>query len=755
MKDLVESLAKVIPLLDDYPLWVRGVVGGWLFVTAAVAVVLLLVPREAKTAPGARAATLWLTTGDRDIDRVHDALNSLEAGSHPINEQRLRVTLKSLFYRPAYSHVLEESEDTFLFALRRTQLILQYYTPSFSSSPSTRQNLVFATTRLVKLQQQLARVYGPTFDVDRFARDHEAKRTDFVDSLPPIERSLRDDPTLVSEATNTLEELVSALGRSGLTDRPTEQTGGVEGANDTAQHQGRILTTGTRRTSQVFISYRHVEPDERLADALAAYLLDRGITVFQDKRVRIGRSWIKEIDRHLRASTAFVVFVSAKSILSDMVRQEVVVAHERWQAGELSVLPIRVDFQGELPYDLAALLNPIQYGVWRQGDPIEEICREIHAALTEDEPLPIDPPMEDTTDAVLTGPATSAEQEGAPLPAADPRIVHETGIIRLESPFYVRRAEDDFVQRSLSVKATTIIIKGPRQSGKSSLLARAFAFAKSTALPAVYVDFQTLDSAQFAGLTTLLQALASKIARTLKTPLKPADTWDSAVGAKDNFAYFLEMAVLAAADHPVVLLLDEVDRVFDQDYRGDFFSAVRAWHGMRATAPQWENLNLIIAHATDPTLWIPDLNQSPFNVGESRRLADFNPDQIWHLNRLHGSPIRDKSGLAALTGLVGGHPYLVRQALYSLTSNSWSLIDLQRVACDNYGPFGDHLRRHLWALGHGKRLSKAVIRVIRDGVCDEEEVFQGLVAAGLVVGDSRHTARMRCELYRDYFPKHL
>ncbi len=74
--------------------------------------------------------------------------------------------------------------------------------------------------------------------------------------------------------------------------------------------------------NQVFISYRHVPPDEELAERLCAYLQERGLRVFLDKQIKVGLEWAAEIDRQLRASDFFVVFLSEDSIRSDMVRQE-------------------------------------------------------------------------------------------------------------------------------------------------------------------------------------------------------------------------------------------------------------------------------------------------------------------------------------------------------------------------------------------------------------------------------------------------
>lgn len=333
---------------------------------------------------------------------------------------------------------------------------------------------------------------------------------------------------------------------------------------------------------QVFLSYRHVPPDEQLAERLCGHLEKQGLRVFLDKQIRFGFDWVEEIDRQLRASDAFVVFLSSESIRSDMVRQEVQTAYELRRAGKMQIFPIRVGFEGELPYDLASYLNRIQYKLWNPGDSETELFDLVHAAITGGTPLPGAPSLEDSTVVSLADPFVVAEWEGAPLPAADPRIVMvmETGAIRLDSPFYVQRKQDEAVERCLARPGSTVVIKGPRQSGKSSLLARTHALSKKAGRRSVYLDFQTFDEPQLASLGATLQTLARRIARTLKTSIQPADMWDSELlGEKGSFAEFLTGAVLDGSTAPVVLILDEVDRLFDRPYRGDFFAAVRGWPG--------------------------------------------------------------------------------------------------------------------------------------------------------------------------------
>src|SRR4051812_38627536 len=393
--------------------------------------------------------------------------------------------------------------------------------------------------------------------------------------------------------------------------------------------------------SQVFLSYRHVEPDERLAEGLCAFLQQRGLRVFLDKQIRISLDWAMEIDRQLRASDSFVVFLSEDSIRSDMLRQEVQIAHELRQEGKLAIFPIRLGFQGKLPYDLGSYLNRIQYALWHPGDAETELFGLLHTAITGGASLPMAQSSDNLGVVSLADSSVAAEWKGAPLPAADPRIVIETGTIRLDSPFYVRRREDAAAESFLAQPGSTIVVKGPRQSGKSSLLARLYTLSKQWGRRSVYLDFQTFDEPQLASLGTILQTSARRIARTLKTPLQPDDVWDSdLLGEKGSFAEFLGRAVLDGSSSPVVLILDEVDRLFDRAYRGDFFAAVRGWHNNRAMEESWDNLHLVLGHATDPALWIENLNESPFNVGDRLRLGEFTRDEVADLNERYGNPLR-------------------------------------------------------------------------------------------------------------------
>ena len=83
--------------------------------------------------------------------------------------------------------------------------------------------------------------------------------------------------------------------------------------------------------SKVFISYRHVKPDEDLAMFLENFLRTRGHEVFIDRRMLVGTKWVDEIERQIKAAKFFIVLLSKDSIRSEMVQQEVTLAHEQAQ----------------------------------------------------------------------------------------------------------------------------------------------------------------------------------------------------------------------------------------------------------------------------------------------------------------------------------------------------------------------------------------------------------------------------------------
>jgi hypothetical protein len=215
----------------------------------------------------------------------------------------------------------------------------------------------------------------------------------------------------------------------------------------------------------------------------------------------------------------------------------------------------------------------------------------------------------------------------------------------------------------------------------------------------------------------------------------------------------MEDVVLSQSDSPIVLAMDEVDRLLGTSFHSDFFALVRSWHNSAAYDEQWDKLNIVMAISTEPYLLIADLNQSPFNVGLTLFLKDFDTAQVRDLNQRHGSPVKEKD-FPEFLKLLKGHPYLTRKALYTLVTERWSWDDLVRAVHEEHGPFGDHLRRYHWLLRDEPDLREALKQVVRQGHCSDELALFRLLRAGLVKG-SGDVCKCRCDLYRMYFEDKL
>jgi hypothetical protein len=516
---------------------------------------------------------------------------------------------------------------------------------------------------------------------------------------------------------------------------------------------------------RVFVSYkRNIEPDERLAGYFADYLMQRGHEVFIDQQIRVGQEWPTVIRQELEQSNFLVVLLSERAIASEMILEEVRIAHEfERRRGTPIILPVRVAYTGSLPYDLGAMLNRIQYVVWeRDGDEIN-ISEQLAQAIDQNLALPGQPPQ--AVGAVVELAADGNElspnvQIAAPLPAFDPQWLEQLtapgGAVRLRSPFYMARQVDNQARGLILREGVTLRIKGCRQMGKSSLLARLYQHALDNNRQALYVDFQRLDGSHFQDINSLLVYLAILVARRFRTITEPREYWQTEFGPKDKLTFFLEEQVLVHAERPVVLLMDEVDRVFAEEaYRDDFFSLIRAWHNNRAFDPTWERLNLVLAYSTEAFMFIRDLNQSPFNVGDAYELVDFDRSQVEELDHRHGSPIGNGQAMDRFVTLFSGHPYLVRRALYELVDQGLTPDQLMERACNDDGPFSDHLHRYLWHFHENPGLRAAMRSAIREGVCPTDRLFYQLRSAGLVRGSHRNYVQSRCGLYEEYFGRHL
>src|ERR1043166_1666817 len=220
------------------------------------------------------------------------------------------------------------------------------------------------------------------------------------------------------------------------------------------------------------------------------------------------------------------------------------------------------------------------------------------------------------------------------------------GAVPLDSEFYITRSVDREFRDAISRQDSIVLVKGARQMGKTSLLARGLNQAREAGTKVVLTDFQMLNNADLESADSLYRMLAAGMVAELDQG--DVNAWDSRLSPNMNFQQFLLKNILGKFSEHFVWGLDEVDRLFACAYGSEVFGLFRSWHNKRALDPNgpWSRLTLAIAYATEAHLFITDVNQSPFNVGTRLTLEDFTFEQVADLNRRYGAPLQNNEELS-------------------------------------------------------------------------------------------------------------
>jgi DNA-binding SARP family transcriptional activator len=341
--------------------------------------------------------------------------------------------------------------------------------------------------------------------------------------------------------------------------------------------------------------------------------------------------------------------------------------------------------------------------------------------------------------------------------AIDGDMEPDGGAVPLESTFYVVRPTDEAFDAAIARGDSIVLVKGARQAGKTSLLARGLQQARQIGTQVILTDLQKLTAEQLDSGDAFFYSLAESIIDQLDLSVSLDADWNSRRSWNVNFERFLRREVLGAIPGRLTWGIDEVDRLFGRSFSTEVFGLFRSWHNERYLNPAgpWKKLTLVIAYATEAHLFITDLNQSPFNVGTRLMLEEFVLGEVEQLNRKYRSPLRSRAEIESFLGLVGGNPYLVRRGLHAMASQGLTVQEMIERAGREGSVFADHLRRLLTSLLQNVDLCETMRAVLRAEPCLLSESFYRLRSAGILIGDDVKSARLRCDLYRTYFESHL
>ena len=503
------------------------------------------------------------------------------------------------------------------------------------------------------------------------------------------------------------------------------------------------------RAKKVLISDRN--SNLTLATQLQQALRDAGHEVFITGKNSSFGADLKQYDYLL-------LLLSQQSVTSEMLLEEVQQVKElhNTTSQKPAILPICVDLSLDSPlsFDLLGYLQGIQAWQWRSSNNSSILVSEVETVLREGRiSLPVNHELAVNLQSLSP---VGVLPEGKPLPVAPPEI--PGGQVDLASPFYIERLPiEQQCYETITQPGALIRIKAPRQMGKTSLMARILHHAEQQGSRTVALSLQLANQRVFANSDKFLQWFCAIVGLELGVPDQLAKYWEMAEIAGSNIscrAYF-EQYLLPQLDRPLTLGLDEVDCVFPhQEIADDFFGLLRALHEEAKRRDIWKKFRLVVVHSTE--VYVPlDMNKSPFNVGLPIELPEFTSQQVQDLARRHGLAW-NRGEIEKLMDLVGGHPYLVRLAMYAIARQDVTLDQLVEEAPTEAGLYSDHLRRHLWNLEKHPELIDAMREVAIANSLVRLPAVQAfkLNSMGLV-RLSGNEVTPRCHLYEQYFRERL
>lgn len=332
------------------------------------------------------------------------------------------------------------------------------------------------------------------------------------------------------------------------------------------------------------------------------------------------------------------------------------------------------------------------------------------------------------------------------------------GPVPIHSRFYVERtAIETKAYLEISKPGSLLRVNAPRKMGKSSLLLRIANHAAGLGYYTANLNFKQADNEIFSNLTKFLRWFCINISHQLELEPKLDDYWSEDTGSKASCTLYLTRYILRQLDAPLVLILNELDQVFENcDLSQEFLSLLQSWYEEARRVEILQKLRLVTAYSINVCVPLK-LNQSLFNnVGLPIEPSEFSLEQVETLAQRYGLTWLNSSFAQELMSMIGGHPYLVQLALYQLWSKEVTLEQLLQEAATLSGIYSKHLQNYLAIVRTEPELETALKQVMEanDSIHLDPMIAYKLESLGLVnLKNSQIKPSYR--LYQLYFNRQL
>ena len=194
-----------------------------------------------------------------------------------------------------------------------------------------------------------------------------------------------------------------------------------------------------------------------------------------------------------------------------------------------------------------------------------------------------------------------------------------------------------------------------------------------------------------------------------------------------------------------MLALDDLDSLPNIIGGEEFLIAIESWLERIEKEPRLNGLKILATISSHSNIITNNQILSLVKHNPIIELSDLNLKQIEELSLLHNVHL-SQSEISNMHQVLGGHPYLIRLAIYVIWKEKCEWTDLLTNILTKESAFSKHIGK-CKALIKDDRLDSALQQIISSGECANKNALHLLMKYGIITSTIDNHYRLRAGLY--------